>query len=157
MVETLLQWAEQQFAHLAPQQNRMHENMHQTITQVNALSFNQSDAGRGRLASFNSSGHRQGHSQRQHGGAQMAGKGGQFGGGFVPAASSYAHGPTAEVASYQGGVPPLFYVPPANHQRGLAQYIPPAGGYGAGGHSNMPQGGRTPPALFSNRGKLYAN
>jgi hypothetical protein len=40
----LLQQAEQQFAHLASQQNLMHENMHQIIAQVNALSFNQSNA-----------------------------------------------------------------------------------------------------------------
>jgi hypothetical protein len=39
MAATLLQWAEQQFAHLASQQNLMHENMHQIIAQVNALSL----------------------------------------------------------------------------------------------------------------------
>ncbi len=55
-VANLLQQAEQQFAHLASQQNLMHENMHQIIAQVKALSFDQSDAGHGRLASFNSSG-----------------------------------------------------------------------------------------------------
>ncbi len=37
--------AEQQFAHLASQQNMMHENMHQIMAKVNALSFNQSNAG----------------------------------------------------------------------------------------------------------------
>jgi hypothetical protein len=41
------QSAEQQLAHLASQQNLMHENMHQIITQVNMLSFNQSNAGQG--------------------------------------------------------------------------------------------------------------
>jgi hypothetical protein len=39
------QQAEQQFAHLASQQNLMHKNMHQIIAQVDALSFNQSDVG----------------------------------------------------------------------------------------------------------------
>ncbi len=34
------QHAEQQFAHLASQQNMMHKNMHQIIAQVSALSFN---------------------------------------------------------------------------------------------------------------------
>jgi hypothetical protein len=38
------QHVEQQFA---SQQNLMHENMHQIITQVNGLSFNQSNAGQG--------------------------------------------------------------------------------------------------------------
>jgi hypothetical protein len=47
------QRAEQQFAHLISQQNLMHENMHQIIAQVNALSFNQSDARRGRVAGNN--------------------------------------------------------------------------------------------------------
>jgi hypothetical protein len=50
---TSSQHAEQQFAHLASQQNLMHENMHLIIAQVNALSFNKSDAGRGRFADNN--------------------------------------------------------------------------------------------------------
>jgi hypothetical protein len=87
----------------------------------------------------------------------MAVNGGQLGGGFVPAARSYAHGPPTAVAPYQGKGPPLFHAPPTNRQRGPSQYIPPAGGYGAGGQGNTPQGGRTPTALFSNRVKLYAN
>jgi hypothetical protein len=44
------QCAEQHFAHLASKQNMIHKNMHQTIAQVNALSFNQSDAGCGCVA-----------------------------------------------------------------------------------------------------------
>jgi hypothetical protein len=40
-----IQHAEQQFVHLASQQNLMHENMHKIIAQVDALSFNQSNAG----------------------------------------------------------------------------------------------------------------
>jgi hypothetical protein len=58
------QHAEQQFAHLASQQNMMHENMHQIIAQVNALSFNQSNARRGRIVGTNfkgNGGHRHGH------------------------------------------------------------------------------------------------
>jgi hypothetical protein len=153
MAATLLQRAEQQFAHLVSQQNLMHEIMHQIIMQVNALSFNQSDAGHGKLESFNSSGRRQGCSRRQWGGAQMAVDGGQFGGSFVPAASSHAHGSTAAVAPYQGRGPPLFHAPPENRQQGPAQYIPSSRGYGAGGHGN----GHTPAALISNRVKLYAN
>jgi hypothetical protein len=47
------QRAEQQFAHLASQQNMMHKNMHQIIAQVNALSFNQSNAGCGHVAGTN--------------------------------------------------------------------------------------------------------
>ncbi len=47
------QRAEQQCAHLASQQNMMHENMHQIIAQVNALSFNQSNAGHGHVAGNN--------------------------------------------------------------------------------------------------------
>ncbi len=47
------QHAEQQFAHLASRQNMMHKNMHQIIAQVNALSFNQSNVGRGRVADNN--------------------------------------------------------------------------------------------------------
>jgi hypothetical protein len=52
-VANATQRAEQQFAHLASQQNMMHENMHQIIAHVNALSFNQSDAGHGRIAGNN--------------------------------------------------------------------------------------------------------
>jgi hypothetical protein len=61
------QCAEQQFAHLSSQQNMMHENMHQIISQVNALSFNQSNAGHGHVASnnFDRNGRcRYGHGQR---------------------------------------------------------------------------------------------
>jgi hypothetical protein len=47
------QHAYQQFVHLASQQNMMHKNMHQIIVHVNALSFNQSNAGRGRIAGNN--------------------------------------------------------------------------------------------------------
>jgi hypothetical protein len=47
------QCAEQQFVHLAFQQNMMHKNMHQIIAQVNALSFNQSNAERGHVAGTN--------------------------------------------------------------------------------------------------------
>ncbi len=157
MVANLYQQAEQQFVHLASQQNLMHENMHQIIAQVNALSFNQSNAGCKRLASFNSGSRGQGRSRRQQGGAQTAVDGGQFGGGFVPAARSYTHGPTAKVAPYQGGGPPPFHAPLGNHRGGPLQYIPPVGGYGVGGQGNTPQGGCTPTALFSNRVKLYAN
>jgi hypothetical protein len=38
---------EQQMAHLAAQQQLMHENMHQLIVGLNAVTFNQSDAGQG--------------------------------------------------------------------------------------------------------------
>jgi hypothetical protein len=38
---------EQQLAHLASQQNLMHENMHQLIDWLNAAVFNISDEGRG--------------------------------------------------------------------------------------------------------------
>jgi hypothetical protein len=48
------QCAEQQFAHLVSQQNMMHENMHQIIAKVNALSFNQSNARHGRDATTTS-------------------------------------------------------------------------------------------------------
>ncbi len=58
MAATLLQQADQQFAHLASQQNLMHDNMHQIIVQVNALSFNQTNAERRKLASFNCGGRR---------------------------------------------------------------------------------------------------
>ncbi len=88
---------------------------------------------------------------------QTAVDGGQFGGGFVPFASSYAHGPIAVVAPYQGGGPPLFYMHPKNCQRGSSQYLPPAGGYGVGGKGNTLQGGCTPATPFSNRVKIYAN
>ncbi len=47
------QHAEQQFAHLASQQNMMHENMHQIIAQMNALIFSQSNAGCGRVVGNN--------------------------------------------------------------------------------------------------------
>jgi hypothetical protein len=51
-VANLIQHAKQQFVHLALQQNLMHENMHQIIIQVNTLSFNQSNAGQGRLGAL---------------------------------------------------------------------------------------------------------
>ncbi len=138
MVAYLLQQTEQQFAHLASQQNLMHENTHQIIVQVNALSFNQSDVGCGRITSSNSSGCRQGRSRHQQGSAQMAVDGGKLGSGFVPATSIYANGPTTSVAPYQGGGHPPFNALPANCQRSPLQYIPPKGGYGVGGQGNMP-------------------
>jgi hypothetical protein len=64
------QRAEQQFAHLASQQNMMHKNMHQIIAQVNSLSFNQSDVGHGRIADNNFEGNgrcRHGCRQQLHG------------------------------------------------------------------------------------------
>ncbi len=76
-VVNLIQGAEQQFAHLASQQNLMHKNMHQIIAQVNTLSFNQSNAGQERLGSYNSGGHGCGHSRHQQGGAQTAVDGSQ--------------------------------------------------------------------------------
>jgi hypothetical protein len=113
------QHAEQQFAHLALQQNLMHENKHQIIAQFNALSFNQSNAGWGRLGSFNSSGRGRGGSRRKQGGAQTAVDGSQFGGGFAPATSGFAPGPTAAVVPYgsttQGRGPPGFYAPTRTH------------------------------------------
>jgi hypothetical protein len=47
------QCAEQQFAHLASQQNMMHKNMHQIIVLVSTLSFNQSNAEHGRAVGNN--------------------------------------------------------------------------------------------------------
>ncbi len=41
------QCQELQLAHLASQQNMMHENMHQLIAGLNAVTFNMSDKGRG--------------------------------------------------------------------------------------------------------------
>jgi hypothetical protein len=38
---------EQQLAHLVAQQEMMHQNMHQLIARMNAVTFNQSDEGRG--------------------------------------------------------------------------------------------------------------
>jgi hypothetical protein len=40
-------YQEQQLAHLAAQQNMMHKNKHQLIAGLNAVTFNQSDEGRG--------------------------------------------------------------------------------------------------------------
>ena len=76
------QRAEQQFVHLAFQQNMMHKNMHQIIAQVNVLSFNQSDAGRGRIAGTNfkgNGGHGCGHGHHPRGPQNNASNGGQFG------------------------------------------------------------------------------
>jgi hypothetical protein len=96
----LIQRAEQQFGHLALQQNLRHENMHQIIAQVNALSFNQSSAGQGGLGSFDSSGRRCRRSRRKWGGAQTVFNGSQFGGGFDLATSGYAPGSTTTVVPY---------------------------------------------------------
>jgi hypothetical protein len=110
-----IQCAEQQFAHLALQQNLIHENMHQIIAQVNVLSFNQSNAGQGRLWGFDSGGHGCGHGRCKQGGTPMAFDGGQFGGGFAPATGGFAPGSTPVVVSYgsmtQGREPPAFYAP----------------------------------------------
>ncbi len=125
--------------------------------QVNALSFNQSNAGQGRLTSFDSGGHGRGHSRTKQGGPHTAFDGGQFGDGFVLATSGYAPGPTTAVVPYQGGGPPNFYAPTGNCQGGQIQYHPPAGGYGAGGYGNAPPGGRPPAAPFLNEVKQYAN
>jgi hypothetical protein len=76
------QRAEQQFAHLIPQQNMMHQNMHQIIAQVNALSFNQSDVGRGPVASNNFEGNggcSRGRGRRPCGSQKIASNRGQSG------------------------------------------------------------------------------
>jgi hypothetical protein len=124
--------AEQQFGHLATQKNLMHENMHQIIAQINALSFNQSNAGQGRLGVFDS-GHRGcGCGRRKQGGAHTAFDGGQFGGGFAPATGGFAPGPTAAAVPYksmtQGRAPPGFYAPVGTRQGGQMQYHLPPGG-----------------------------
>jgi hypothetical protein len=87
------QCAGQQFAHLASQQNLMHKNMHQIIAQVNALSLNQSNVGRGRVAGTNfegSVGHECGHRQCPCRPQNVLSNGGQFGnsGSFAPASQS---------------------------------------------------------------------
>jgi hypothetical protein len=156
-----IQLAEQQFAHLALQQNLMHENMHQIIAQNNVLSFNQSNAGKEKLEGYESGSGRHLHSRRKQGSTQTAFNSGQFGGGFAPVTSGSAPGPTAAVEPYgsmtQGSAPPSFYAPASNHQGSQMQYHPPKGGYGAGGYGNTPPGGRPPAAPFSNRAKQGAN
>jgi hypothetical protein len=104
------QHAEQQFAHLASQQNMMHENMHQIIAQVNALSFNQSDAGRGCFAGNNferNGGRRHSQGQRPHRGRNNAFNGGKFGisSGFCPVTGVFAPSPPP------GGVMPYLGTP----------------------------------------------
>jgi hypothetical protein len=109
-VATSSQHAEQQFAHLASQQNLMHEIMHQIIAQVNALSFNQSNAGRGCFAgnSFDGNGGR-GHYQglRLHRARHNDFSGGQFGNSsrFGLAPGVFAPGPPP------GGVMPYDSMP----------------------------------------------
>jgi hypothetical protein len=108
------QCAEQQFAHLASQQNMMHKNMHQIIAQVNALSFNQSNAGHGRIAGNNFKGNGgpgNGHEQRPHRSQNIASNRGQFGtgGSFTPATEFFAPNPPP------GGVRP--YEGPLQRQR----------------------------------------
>jgi hypothetical protein len=135
--------------------------MHQIIAQVNALSFNRSNAGRGKLGSFDSGRRRRGHSRHKQDGAQMTFNGSQFGSGFVPATSVYAPGPTTAVVPYgsmtQGRGSPNFYVPTGNRRGGQTQYHPPTLGYGAGGYGNTRPGGGPPAAPFSNKVKQYAN
>jgi hypothetical protein len=92
------QCVEQQFAHLTSQQKMMHKNMHQIIAQVNALSFNQSNAGCGRVASNNFEGNggcNHGHEQRPCGPQNITSNGGQFGTGsdFTPATKFVAPNP----------------------------------------------------------------
>jgi hypothetical protein len=102
------QRTEQQFALLAPQQNMMHKNMHQIIAQVNALSFNQSDARCGSVAGNNFEGNGGcSHGRRQHplGPRNIASNGGQFGtgGGFTPATEFFApNPPPGGVRPYEG-------------------------------------------------------
>ena len=114
-VANLIQCTEQQFEHLGLQQNLMHENMQQIIAQMNALRFYQSNAGQGRLGGYESGGRRRVRGRRKQDGAHMVFNGSQFGGGFAPATSGFAPGPTAAVVPYgsttQGRGPPGFYTP----------------------------------------------
>jgi hypothetical protein len=102
------QRAEQQFAHLASRQNMMHKNMHQIIAQVNALSFDQSNTGRGHIAGTNFEGNGGGgQGRRQHpcGAQNNASNGGQFGtsGGFSLATGFFApNPPPGGVMPYEG-------------------------------------------------------
>jgi hypothetical protein len=86
----------------------MHRNTHQIIAQVNALSFNQSDAGCGRVASNNfkgNGGRGCGRGQHPDGPQNIASKGGQFGtsSGFTPATEFFApNSPPGGVRPYDG-------------------------------------------------------
>jgi hypothetical protein len=102
------QCAEQQFAHLASQQNMIHNNMHQIIAQVYALSFNQSYGGHGRVTGNNSKrngGRGHGHGQCPHVPQNIMINGGQFGtgGSFSPATKFFApNQPPGGVRPYEG-------------------------------------------------------
>jgi hypothetical protein len=84
----------------------MHENMHQIIAQVNALSFNQSNARHEQLAVKGNGGHGHDQGQRTQGVAPMVIDGGQFDalGSFAPATGVFAPGPPPGIMPY-GGMP----------------------------------------------------
>ncbi len=116
------QCAEQQFAHLASQQNMMYKNMHQIIAQVNALSFTQSDAGCGRFAGNNfegNGGHKRSRGQRPRRARNNAINRGQFGAssGFAPATGVFAPSPPP------GGVMPCEDTPQGQRPTGF--WVPP--------------------------------
>ncbi len=115
---------EQQLAHLAAHQNMIHKNMHQIITGLNAVTFNQSDKGRGagRFAPKEFSGG-YGGCARSRGGRSYRGSGcGPSVFGFNPA----------------GGFPPTVGGPPGvGSPPGFPQHVPPTTGLQAYG---PPQG-----------------
>ena len=120
------QRVEQQFAHLASQQNMMHKNMHQIIAQVNAQSFNQSNAGCGRVASNNFEGNggcSRGCGRCPCGPRNIAPNEGQLGtgGGFTPATNFFAPNPPP------GGVRPYEVPPQGRGPTGYGASGPPAG------------------------------
>jgi hypothetical protein len=137
---------EQQLAHLATQQNMMHKNMHQIITGLNAVMFNQSDEGRGtgRFALRGFSGDYIGRA-RGRGSRRYRGRG---------------RGPSVFRFNPAGGFPPPVGGPPGvRGPPGFPQHVPPPTGLQA---YCPPQGRSYHPtaqvaAPFSNKVKLFFN
>jgi hypothetical protein len=123
------QCQDQQMAHIATVQNATHDTLHHVIAQLNTLSFNASDAGRGRYVSH-------GYGRQGCGRTRPKGRG---------------HGPPAYIGSFpQGGGFPPTMTTGGCHLGGFPPG-PPGGFLVLGGPTGGPLPYRAPPPTM-NRG-----
>ncbi len=144
---------EQQMVHLAAQQQVMHENMHQLIVGLNAVTFNQHDKGRG-MGRFSAHGYSGGYGgnggqARGRGGCSFCGRGRVSPTIGYPPMASFPHNSVGQ-QGFPLGIPP----PPG----GIQAYRSPIGGQ----FRPAKPGGPPPIAIvqappYLNTVKRYAN
>ena len=162
----------QQLANIEANQQATHSTLHQIIAQLNAVTFNASDAGRGNQM-FQAQGYQQGRGRGRTPGGGGRGRGfgrgpPQYVGGNFPTIPT-THGRGVPNAPQGGGFPQGF----GGHQGGPARppafvpstFAPPYGGQNGGQHGPQPYRGtagvqgqmQQPQQPYSNVSKKFAN